>query len=190
MSLLARLFGRSPEPRPLALPYDPMSPEGLVARWVRWVADSSQRESPIADPTGEFAGVGQPEDVWFLAGTFGGAVTRRCQVPAGRPIFFPAFNVWQSRVDPGDVPVMEQATGHAHLDDEEVPLRPVGTPETFLVRGRLGNPVTGLPPTMRVSCWGLWGQLAPLAPGRYRLVFGGDDGHGFWVEANYLLVVS
>lgn len=174
----------------MPLPYDPRSPEGLVARWVHWVAASSRREGPVADETGQFASVKQPEDVWFLAGTHGGPVTRRCELPAGRPIFFPAFNIWRTRAEPGQMPVVERATGYARLDDEELPLSVIGTPEPFPVRGALGNPVTGLPATLQVTCWGLWGRLDPLPPGKYRLVFGGTDGHQFRVEANYLLVVT
>ncbi|MBE1487821.1 hypothetical protein [Plantactinospora soyae] len=174
----------------MPLPYDPMSPEGLVARWVRWVADSARRESPVADETGEFASVKQPDDVWFLAGTFGGPVARRCKLPADRPLFFPAFNIWQPRARSGQMPIMEQASGYARLDDEDLPLAVIGTPEPFLVRGALGNPVTGMPSAQPVSCWGLWGRLDPLPPGKYRLIFGGTDGRRFRVEANYLLVVT
>ncbi|HKG86698.1 MAG TPA: hypothetical protein VKA95_00115 [Nitrososphaeraceae archaeon] len=31
--------------------------------------------------------------MWFLAGTGGGEVTRVCNIPAGKAIFFPSLNV-------------------------------------------------------------------------------------------------
>ncbi|MBM0236216.1 hypothetical protein JNW88_02050 [Micromonospora sp. ATA32] len=83
--------------------------------------------NPIKDGSGRHAGHHQPEDVWFLAGTFGGGVARNCIVPAGRPLFFPAFTVWQSRAKPGELPVISNATGHAQLDGVPLPLATIGT---------------------------------------------------------------
>jgi hypothetical protein len=82
MSIFSDLFGgagRQVQP----LPYHPTSPEGLAARWVRWVAGVGPLRNPVADGTGEHAAIDQPDDVWFLAGTFGGEVERRCSIPAG-----------------------------------------------------------------------------------------------------------
>src|SRR5690349_20598448 len=98
MSIFSDLFGgagRQVKP----LPYHPTSPEGLAARWVRWVAGVGPMNNPVADRTGAHAAIDQPDDVWFLAGTFGGGVERRCTVPAGRPLFFPAFNMWHRYAD-------------------------------------------------------------------------------------------
>ena len=44
----------------------------LSARWWQWVSEIPGYENPLFDTTGEFAAVGQPDDVWFLAGTMGG----------------------------------------------------------------------------------------------------------------------
>ena len=188
MSSLRSLFGRAAEPAPL--PYPPTSPEGLTARWVRWVAAHGPTKNPVRDTTGEHAGHHQPDDVWFLAGSYGGSETRRCALPAGRPLFFPAFNMWQFPACPGEVPVVSRATGHAQLDGALLPLATVGTPTPFEVRGALGNGVTSSSRATPVSCWGLWANLPPLAPGAHELTFGGTDGGGFWVEAQYRLVVS
>lgn len=48
--------------------------------------------NPVIDTTGDYGVVGQHGDVWFLAGTFGGTVTRNVYVPEGTPIFFPVVN--------------------------------------------------------------------------------------------------
>lgn len=188
MSPLRSLFGRASGPAPL--PYPPTSPEGLTARWVRWVAAHGPAKNPVRDTTGEHAGHHQPDDVWFLAGTYGGSVTRRCPVPAGRPLFFPAFNMWQFPAQAGEVPVVSRATGHAQLNGVPLPLVTVGTTTPFEVPGALGNGVTSTPRPTPVTVWGLWVSLPPLAPGAHELTFGGSDGGGFWVEAQYRLVVS
>jgi hypothetical protein len=48
----------------------------LAARWLQWVRSIKPNRSPVSDTTGLFAAEAQPQDVWFLAGTFGGAVKR------------------------------------------------------------------------------------------------------------------
>ena len=50
----------------------------LAARWWQWALSAPDDRSPVSDTTGEFAGWRQPDDVWFLAGTYGGRVVRRC----------------------------------------------------------------------------------------------------------------
>ncbi|MBY8870932.1 hypothetical protein K7640_03630 [Micromonospora sp. PLK6-60] len=174
-----------PSPTPHS---DPALAE-LAARWVAWVAAHRQPVNPIKDGTGRDAGRHQPDDVWFLAGTFGGSVSRRCVVPAGRPLFPPAFCWWQTgrRADPAE-PVTG-ATGHAHLDGVAVPVRAAGSAASFPVRGFFNNVATVWPWPVQVSCWGLWGLVPPPAPGPHRLTFGGRDGGGFWVEAQYELEV-
>ncbi|MFC0006086.1 hypothetical protein [Micromonospora siamensis] len=187
MSPLRSLFGRVSGPAPL--PFAPTSPEGLVARWVRWVATHGSAKNPVRDATGEHAGHHQPDDVWFLAGSYGGSVTRRCALPAGRPLFFPAFNMWRYPARAGEVPMASRATGHAQLAGVPLPLATIGTPTPFEVRGALGNGVTSSSRPTPVTCWGLWASLPPLASGAHELTFGGTDGDGFWVRAEYRLVV-
>lgn len=63
------------------------------ARWWQWLLSIPAAVNPNLDTTGEHCGLGQYDDVWFLAGTFGGPpVTRTCTIPAGKPIFFPIIN--------------------------------------------------------------------------------------------------
>ncbi|WBB70437.1 hypothetical protein [Micromonospora sp. WMMD812] len=188
MAPLGSFFGRSSGPAPL--PYPETSPQGLAARWVRWVAAHGPLKNPIRDETGEHAGHHQPPDVWFLGGTYGGAVERRCAVPAGRPLFFPAFNMWAWPAGPDDLPVVDGADGYASLDGVPVPVTVIGTPVPFEVRGALGNGVTSRGGAMPVSVWGLWARLDPPSPGSHEVAFGGTDGGGFRVEARYRIVVG
>ena len=62
------------------------------ARWWQWLLSIPAAINPNLDSTGANCGEGQVDDVWFLAGTFGGAVNRSCTIPAGKPIFFPLIN--------------------------------------------------------------------------------------------------
>lgn len=161
----------------------------LAARWVSWVARHRRPTSPIADRSGRHAGHHQPADVWFLAGTHGGSAQRNCVVPAGRPLFFPAFCWWQVGGETGPAEADLNATGHAQLDGLPIALTPAGSAEPFPVRGFFNNVVTMWPWSMSVSCWGLWGLIPPPRPGRHDLSFGGTDGGRFWVEAQYQIEV-
>lgn len=64
----------------------------LSARWWQWLLSLPAATNPNLDPTGEFCDLKQYDDVWFLAGAFGGTVERSCTIPAGKPIFFPIIN--------------------------------------------------------------------------------------------------
>lgn len=65
-------------------------------QWVLGVPDNkfpqqsgNQRVNPLNDKTGAYCGEHQIGDVWFLAGSLVGAVSRSCTIPAGKSIFFP-----------------------------------------------------------------------------------------------------
>jgi len=64
----------------------------LSAEWWQWVFSIPASVNPVLDETGVNCVVGQRGDVWFLAGSFGGAVTRTCSVPEGKVLFFPVIN--------------------------------------------------------------------------------------------------
>jgi hypothetical protein len=170
------------------LPYHPQSPEGLAARWVRWVAGIGPVSSPVADTTGEHAATDQPGDVWFLAGTFGEMVHRRCTTPAGVPLFLPAVNVWWWPTDQR-AEGMPDAFGRVSVDGAAVELQTVAT-GPFDVAGARFNPVTRTRKVVPVAVWGLWATVAGLEPGRHEVQVEGGDGHGFRVDALYTLEVG
>jgi hypothetical protein len=62
------------------------------ARWWQWALSIPAETNPILDMDGANCANGQYDDVWFLAGTFGGPAVRSCTIPAGKPIFFPLLN--------------------------------------------------------------------------------------------------
>ena len=48
----------------------------LQHEWWQWVMAIPSNDSPVYDKTGNRCGIGQRGDVWFLAGSTGGKVTR------------------------------------------------------------------------------------------------------------------
>jgi hypothetical protein len=188
MSFLSRRSG--PVEQPVPLPYDPRSPEGLAARWVQWVASMGPIKNPLEDDKGEYAHVNQPEDVWFLAGSYGRKpMTRSCVIPAGRDLFLPAFNMWfYPAVVP--TPVVEDAFGSLVLDGVEIKPDVVATPVPFTVEGARLNGVTQTRKPVPLTVWGLWKLLPALPPGEHELRAVGGDGHGFVVDVTYRLGVG
>jgi hypothetical protein len=72
---------------------DEQSFKELSAEWQQWVLSIPTPVNPLLDTTGAHCMVGQRGAVWFLTGTsFGGSVTRVCDVPEGKPLFFPVVN--------------------------------------------------------------------------------------------------
>ena len=72
---------------------DEPSLKELSAEWQQWALSIPTPENPLLDTTGAHCMVGQRGVVWFLAGTSGGgAVTRACDVPEGKTLFFPVVN--------------------------------------------------------------------------------------------------
>jgi hypothetical protein len=168
-------------------PYAPSSLEGLAARWVQWAAATGSYRNPVIDSTGKHAHRRQPSDVWFLAGAFGGMVERRCAVPAGRPLFFPAFNIWCPHGT--YIPPLPGAKGQASIDGQPLPVVTVDAGELFEVKGAFLNPVTRRRAPVQMRVWGLWARVNPPAPGPHLVEFSGTDGHQFHVSARYHLDV-
>jgi len=186
MSILSFLLGPA-DAGPLPYPKD--SPQGLAARWVRWACSAPKKINPLIDETGQHAGQGQPDDVWFLAGCFGGSVNRSCKIPHGRPIFLPAFNMWTFGADGPPEPV-EDAFGYIKVNGKELSTDLIATPKPFNVVGAKGNPVTGNSRKYSAVVYGLWKRLEPLSPGSHEICFGGGDGHGFEVDATYRVTIT
>lgn len=167
--------------------YPPRSPQGLAARWVQWAATPSFFRSPIADTSGARGGLHQPDDVWFLAGSYGGdPVVRHLVVPPRRELFFPVFTMWFVDQRPE---VVEQAFGTLSVDGVDTAVDVVATHDPFVVRGGFLNGVNRSRRPVWMSVWGLWGSLSPLGAGQHEVAMRGGDGHGFVVDVTYRLDV-
>lgn len=100
-----------------------LSSEELQGRWWTWASTEPAPTNPVGDEDGSACGRNQPEDVWFLAGTFGTQAERNCAVPEGVPLAFPLVNMFGTPADCADF--MSTAEGSAVLDGEEVDADPI-----------------------------------------------------------------
>lgn len=179
----------------------------LTAQWWQWILEQPIAGNPILDETGTDAGNGQPgKGVFFLAGTFGGPVTRAFTVPAGAALFAPLLNnlalaplpAPQPKPNENQVPqlrtlfaapTIDNAAGlHATLDGVSLldsvarvkspVFRLTGSEDRFLGPG-----------SYTAVSDGYWLYLAPLPPGTYVLNFGGASG-GFSVDITDTITVQ
>ncbi|MCJ1679357.1 hypothetical protein MTF65_18820 [Streptomyces sp. APSN-46.1] len=150
----------------------------LAARWWQWALSAPEDRSPVGDVTGMHADWRQPRDLWFLAGTYGGRVVRRCAIPSGRPVFFPVLNTQRVAVPLVTKPWrLEVERAEAYLNGSPLELSEFSS-KTF--------PVLGIP---RVA-WGLWCGLGPLPEGQFVLEIKAAAADSFWVDTTYHLTVE
>ncbi|MGY1619758.1 hypothetical protein ACI797_23700 [Geodermatophilus sp. SYSU D00691] len=185
MSLFSRR-GQAAGEAPV-LPYDPRSPEGLAARWVQWVA-AGGIDDPIQDKTGEFGAANQPDDVWFLAGSYGKRVERACVVPEGRDLFIPLLNFW-ARAEDGELRA-EGGTGSLAVDGVAYEPQEIYTPAPFPVAGKALNAITSRTKPVEMRVWGLWGLVPGLPLGEHVLRAVGGFGEEFALDVVYRLTVA
>ncbi|MGP3635993.1 hypothetical protein ACTU45_21985 [Streptomyces sp. 24-1644] len=145
----------------------------LAGRWWKWALSAPDDRCPVQDTTGEHAAWKQPDDLWFLAGTYGGRVVRRCAVPSDRSLFFPVLNMQHTRLYSRVPQSMEVAEATASLNSVPLPLQEFTAPFR-----------TGL---VQRYAWGIWGGFAPLTPGAYVLEIKARATNGFWVDTTYHL---
>lgn len=184
----------------------------LTAQWWRWILEQPVTGNPIFDATGADAANGQPrEDIFFLAGAFGGTVAREITVPAGAALFFPLLNnvgfapkpAPQPKKDGNQVPQLRALAApfidsvtelHVTLDDGNGPvslLDSVTRVKSPVFQFTLPDEdsILGVPGTFTAVSDGYWLFLAPLPPGTYVLNFGGTS-DGFTVDITDTLTVE
>ncbi|KUO19676.1 signal protein [Streptomyces dysideae] len=163
-----------------------LSSEALQSRWWTWAMSEPEGTNPVADEDGSECGRNQPQDVWFLAGTFGAQAERTCSVPDGVPLAFPLVNLIGGPADCTDF--MSAAKGSAVLDGKRVDSETIRG-EAITARGVTENPITGTDGRFRVTGCGLWVQLPPLQPGKHTLTIRGQS-EDFAVGVDYSLTVD
>jgi hypothetical protein len=167
---------------------DGRSMADLSADWWKWAMASPDEVNPVRDRSGAHCAEGQRGGVWFLAGGFGSSrISRTCEIPAGKYIFFPIINMvyWPSRSDFSYT--CEQAKKNAAMNNDTaldlfveldgVAVREPGqfrvsTEECFDVfdwAPAESKPYIAFPSASD----GYWILLRPLAPGKHTLKFGG-----------------
>lgn len=158
------------------------------AEWWKWALAAPKDRNPITDTTGAHAAAGQPDGVWFLAGTFGTKVTRKCTVPAGRPVLVAAFNYVASEPSKERTPAERAAFEKAMATEakewadraEGMTVVVDGRPVADVTKHRAVSPLfeTVGPPAAEAAhpsfagkqtgvADGYWVMLKPLPPGEH-----------------------
>jgi hypothetical protein len=152
-------------------------------------------QNPIDDPTGANCGLAQSTDVWFLAGTHGGAATRTCAIPAGRPVYFPVLNQICT-ITPGETTTaaLEGCAASADvatatLDGKALQVAEATSESDFTFTAQ-ANSSSGMEPGQHLAvAWGLWVGPLPLTVGTHTLSFRGQAG-SFTTAVTYKLTVQ
>src|SRR5215210_560826 len=199
-------------------------PAQLAAGWWKWAVKKPTQVSPLL---GDYSWKGQPRGaakcaggsrlgVFNLAGEFAldenaggfvGEATRTCKVPAGKPIFFPVFNVICSPATNDSGNLQECATNltdqylagssyFAMVDGEDVPIERVASgPFTItLPKSNVLN-AKAPPGAYPAATDGLWVYLPEgLTKGKHMITFGGifpipGDGT-FTLDITYNIIVK
>ncbi|WP_309668392.1 hypothetical protein [Tabrizicola sp.] len=153
--------------------------------WWQWAFSMPKDQSPVRDEVGARCHVGQTGPVWFLAGGFGTSnIHRRCEIPAGRYVFFPVINTIVINRPDFSQPCADTRADVARntltyvylrvsLDGEEVE----DVNRFRLAPDACFDPFAAAPVTARVprggtaATDGFWIMLRPLPAGAHRLEF-------------------
>ncbi|MFT3924001.1 MAG: hypothetical protein QM778_15815 [Myxococcales bacterium] len=186
---------------PQGMPYGKTYAE-WASDWVRYIYSFAPPgcHDPLRDPTGAHCTEGQDPSspVFFLVGSLGGPVTRReCKVPKGAALFFPLLNTWadtaglppEQQLSPADNKAYVEGGAaafilpsmYARVDGQEIMDVQAGTmteatpyelnytePNAYNCIG-----VEGVNGDFYGNVQGTWVMLAPLAPGKHVIEFGG-----------------
>jgi hypothetical protein len=166
----------------------------LAARWWNWTESVPASDNPLDDPTGRNCARRQAADVWFLAGTHGGAATRSCTVPKGEPIYVPVLTTI-CEPTPGDSArqAIQRCSADAEvatatLDGKALPVKEADSGGVFTFTA------DALSQTMSEGqhdavAWGLWVGPLQLTPGTHTLALTGKAG-AFSTAVSYRLSVG
>jgi hypothetical protein len=182
--------------------------EKLAEGFVGWALQGPN--NPILDTDGRYCALGQSGPVWYLGGTFGGAVVRSCTIPEGKSLFFPVFDGFWVQY-PTDPYTSEQQI-HAILNDSyfshicdlwtSIDGREVENVWDYfkqshefamtLGANNIGPGYAGtFSPTVNDG-WQIW--LTPLSKGKHVIEFGGTMDCGLATEttvaATYHLTIA
>jgi len=219
--IASALFALSPslvsaDPAPLTIiqPADAAAQTGNTygqwsAIWWQTMLALPNDQSPLLDTTGKMCLNGDSSEMFFLGGDAGGAVERKCTVPASKPLFFPIINTECSNIEAPpffgrtDKQLINCAktiedgvditTLVATLDGVSVPnlaaYRAASPVYSFTVPANNFLGVTG-PSAGRSAADGYYLLLAQPSPGSHTIHFEGADASGFSLSVTYHLAVK
>jgi hypothetical protein len=178
-----RIVVFSAESKPYGLTYG-----DWTAKWWQWGYSIPKDINPAYDDTGKNCAQKQNGPVWFLAGTYGHAVDRKCDIQAGKAILFPILNSECSFAEfPKLKTLSELRTCAKTIQDQVSSLKASvdGIPIPSLQQYRILSPpfnftlpqnnILGMPAniTTQAIADGNWVFLKPLPPGGHKITFRG-----------------
>jgi hypothetical protein len=159
-----------------------------TAKWWQWTLSISKDSNPGGDTTGKDCSLKQNGPVWFLAGTFGGAATRTCTIPAGKAIMLPLINAMCDYLAKPNLKTEQQLLACAKSENEGITgldatvdgVKTQGL-QNYRVQSSLfnftypANNINGAPigSTQGVSD-GYWVLLKPLTVGSHKIHIAGS----------------
>jgi len=184
----------------------------LSIEWWKWAESIPKSSNPILAPSGRYdASIGQSGNVWFLAGTFNTiGVVRTVEIPAGKALFFPIFNVVASKDDGDDFDTKEQRREAAEAYIDQVTVHKVKLDDKKLDNYRVESKpfkFTNFPtddylglselklqkPIPAVSD-GYWIMLKPLPVGKHTIIVDGKaefpDGSKVETQVTYNIKIK
>jgi hypothetical protein len=194
-----------PNSKPYGLTYGEWT-----AKWWQWAFSMPEADSPFIDDTGENCANNQSGPVWFLAGTFGGAVSRQCTIPSDKGILISLIN---AACDSASEPALDteaELRSCAKADQDTVIAKEItvdGVNIGNLDSYRFQSPpfnvtfpennIAGVAPqTAKAVSDGFWVLLEPLLPGSHEIHFKAALGNptvggttNFALDVMYLLTV-
>jgi hypothetical protein len=162
----------------------PAASKSITERWWNWQGKESNETNPVTDLVGKDCARNQPPDVWFVAGTFGGAAKRHCAIPYGREIVGPVMNLTTS---PGDPTRMTISEAKVTFDGATIPYSEEEVP-SFEYVGVDGNPLnTG---TANLRGQGYWFRIPPPSKGSHELQITATSDEGFRLDVTYEITIK
>ncbi|WP_182417109.1 hypothetical protein [Bartonella sp. HY038] len=167
--------------------------EELSKQWWMWASSfENTSDDPIDDEDGHLCYLGNKDHVWFLAGTYDGMpVTRHCNIPKHKYIFFPVVNfiigenprsAICSEVSREVKDIMDTASGiYVDLSDSSLSknqITRVSTKSCFKIPND----------SYIYASDGYWVLLKFSVPGEYKLNFGTKD--EFSQDNHYVITVD
>ena len=152
-------------------------------RWWQWFLNMTEDEVPTQDNTGAKCNLKQSGEVWFLAGTWNGVESRKCNIPEGKAVLLPMATTACSvneqdclhysdselrnyAISGNDGTLMEVS-----IDGKRIGDIPRITTDFFNATYPVGNAVKAIPGTARVISDGYYVFLEPLAKGNHNIHF-------------------
>lgn len=174
-------------------------------QWIKWCLEEPIETNPAMDTTGRNCCQNQSGPVWFLAGTFGGAATRKCTIPMEKAIMFPIIEKECSLAEDRDISIEEDLISRTRDQTSRISHLEVsvdGVPLQNLHRYRVQTRVFDLVfpknnvyavqegPT-RATSNGFWVFLEPLSAGDHKIYSKGVHRQpDFHTEVTYHLFIK